>query len=59
MTNLFDEIYGGSKCLAAAEVGSNTLRVKIGSVEPADLRQQDGTTKCGSCTLTARIGRWC
>jgi hypothetical protein len=38
----FDGIYG-SKYLSAADLGSNTLRVKIGKVEPTDLRQQDGS----------------
>jgi hypothetical protein len=40
----FDDIYG-SKYLGAADVGGNTLRVKIAKVELADLRQQDGSTQ--------------
>jgi hypothetical protein len=38
-----DEIY--ARYLTAAEVGSNTIRMKIGGVEPVDLRQQDGSTR--------------
>jgi hypothetical protein len=40
----FDDMYG-SKYLSASDLGGNTLRVKIGKVEVADLRQQDGTTQ--------------
>jgi hypothetical protein len=40
----FDDLYG-SKYLSAADLGDKTLRVKIGKVEVADLRQQDGSTQ--------------
>jgi hypothetical protein len=43
MTN-FDDIYG-SKYLSVPDLGGSTLRVKIGKVEVADLREKDGTTR--------------
>jgi hypothetical protein len=40
----FDDMYG-NKYLSAADLGNGTVRVKIGKVEPQDLRQQDGSTQ--------------
>jgi hypothetical protein len=40
----FDDMYG-SKYLSVPDLKGGTLRVKIGKVEPADLREKDGTTK--------------
>ena len=40
----FDDIYG-SKYLSVPDLKGGTLRVKIGKVEVADLREKDGTTR--------------
>jgi hypothetical protein len=40
----FDDIYG-SKYFSVPDLGGSTLRVKIGKVELADLREKDGTTR--------------
>jgi hypothetical protein len=42
MTSEFDTLYG-SKYLAASDLDGTVLRVKIGKVELASLRQKDGT----------------
>lgn|SRR5262249_11044410 len=40
----FDDIYGGS-FFKAADLGSDTLKLTIESVELADLKQKDGDTQ--------------
>ena len=44
MHSTFDELYG-SKYLSVPDLGGSTLRVRIGKVEVADLREKDGTTR--------------
>jgi hypothetical protein len=44
MTDNFDDIYG-SKYFSVPDLGGGNLRVKIGKVDVADLREKDGTTR--------------
>jgi hypothetical protein len=45
MTGTYDQIYGGSKYFSVPDLDGGTRRATIGKVEPADLRQADGTMR--------------
>jgi hypothetical protein len=41
---MFDDLYG-SKYLSAADLHGEQIKRRIGKVEPAELKEKDGTTK--------------